>query len=724
MRLRQIKRVVKVAAGVGVGGVIVLYSYPRVRYWLENNANQVTPTVLAEEASKKVLNAPMPSRDSLLAALQKGEEYDMLVIGGGATGCGVALDGVSRGLKVALVEKFDFSSGTSSRSTKLIHGGVRYLQKAIMQFDIEQYRMVKEALAERANLITIAPHLAYPLPIMIPVYKYWQLPYYWFGIKMYDIVAGRQCLKSSYAIGKQRALELFPMLKGDKLKGAIVYYDGQQDDARMCLVLALTSAKLGAHVANHVEVVGLLKKTNEKGDEVVCGAKLKERFTGKQWEVKAKCVINATGPYTDTIRKFDDPTIKDICQPSSGIHIILPEYYSPADMGLLDPQTSDGRVIFFLPWQRLTMAGTTDIPCSISDNPSPTEAEIQFILKEIRNYLSPDVNVRRGDVLSAWAGIRPLVVNPNAKDTQSIARNHIIEVSKSNMVTIAGGKWTTYRHMAEETVDKAIEVCKLKPANGCVTTGLLLDGAHGYTPTLFIRLIQDFGLDTNVAKHLASTYGDRAFKVARMAQLTGKRWPVVGNKLHEDFSYIEAEVYQAVREYACTAIDVLARRTRLAFLNVNAAQQALPMVIDILAKELAWSKDRRKEETERAERFLRLEMGLNLKDESQRVPVNFTADEINTYVKRFRKLDYGNKGYVTANDLRDHFKKMGEHVSGHQLSEMLSEVDINRNGQIELGEYLQLMSALKTGVITSSRFAKATDLDMQKIDTARSGGGV
>jgi glycerol-3-phosphate dehydrogenase len=240
---------------------------------------------------------------------------------------------------------------------------------------------------------------------------------------------------------------------------------------------------------------------------------------------------------------MDDPTVKEICCPSSGVHIVLPGYYSPAQMGLLDPSTSDGRVIFFLPWQNQTIAGTTDLPCDITHSPKPTEDEIQFILTEIKNYLNKDVEVRRGDVLSAWSGIRPLVSDPNKGDTQSLARNHIVHVSGSNLVTIAGGKWTTYRAMAEHTIDAAIKACDLKPQYALSQTeSIQAEGAHGWSPTMYIRLVQDFGLDVEVARHLAQSYGDRAFNVAKMAALTGKRWPIIGKKIHPEFPYIDAEV--------------------------------------------------------------------------------------------------------------------------------------------------------------------------------------
>jgi glycerol-3-phosphate dehydrogenase len=274
---------------------------------------------------------------------------------------------------------------------------------------------------------------------------------------------------------------------------------------------------------------------------------------------------------------MDNKEVKKICQPSSGVHIVLPDYYSPSGVGLLDPHTSDGRVIFFLPWQKHTMAGTTDSPCQLTDYPSPAESDVDFIMKEIKNYLSEDVQVRRGDVLSAWCGLRPLVSDPNKADTQSLARNHIVHVSDSKLVTIAGGKWTTYRSMAEETVEAAIKACGLKPKlKESPTKGLFLEGGHEWSPVSFIRLVQDYGLETEVAIHLSNTYGDQADKVCDLGNLTGKRWPVTGIRLHQEFPYIEAEVKYAIKEYARSAVDIIARRTRISFLNVLAADEALP----------------------------------------------------------------------------------------------------------------------------------------------------
>ncbi|XP_050308416.1 glycerol-3-phosphate dehydrogenase, mitochondrial isoform X2 [Anthonomus grandis grandis] len=704
-------------------------------YLLFKEQNENWPSVNAQKSSQR-LKRPLPTRNEQIKSLQT-DKFDIIVVGGGATGAGCALDAVTRGLKTALIEADDFASGTSSRSTKLIHGGVRYLQKAIMQLDYEQYRMVKEALHERAAMLEQAPHLAHPLPIMLPVYTWWQVPYFWFGIKMYDLVAGGKTLKSSYYLSKKNALELFPMLKGNALCGGIVYYDGQQDDARMNLAIAITAARMGATVANHVKVTSLLKEKNSEGREVICGVTCRDEMTGKTWSVPTKCVINATGPFTDSIRKMDNPKVKEICSPSSGVHITLPGYYSPEQMGLLDPATSDGRVIFFLPWQKHTIAGTTDLPCQVTHNPKPTEDEIMFILEEVKNYLNPDVEVRRGDVLSAWSGIRPLVSDPNKPDTQSLARNHIVHVSDSNLVTIAGGKWTTYRSMAEETIDAAIAACKLEDIcsqKKSQTDGLLLEGAHEWTPTMYIRLVQDFGLECEVAQHLAKSYGDRAFAVAKMANLTGKRWPIIGKKIHPEFPYIDAEVRYGCREYAMTAIDMIARRVRLAFLNVQAAQEALPDIINIMAEELNWSEDEKKKQTKLATEFLQNEMGQNVNRASRdKIPINLSKEEIQLYIKRFQIIDKDRKGYVSINDIRRSLKSLGMKLTDEEIHTLLRDINLTFNGQLEMADYLQMMSAIKSGHVTYSRFARMAELEEQKheremlkknISVERSGGGL
>ncbi|KAJ6088284.1 Glycerol-3-phosphate dehydrogenase [Penicillium sp. IBT 16267x] len=582
---------------------------------------------------------------------QDEESYDLLVIGAGATGAGIALDAATRGLKVAVVERDDFSAGTSSKSTKLVHGGVRYLEKAVWELDynqsvegwfadklhyINRYKLVKEALRERKYFLNTAPHLSQWLPIMVPLQKWWQAPYFWAGCKAYDFLAGSEGIESSYFLTKSKAIDSFPMLKRDNVVGAMVYYDGAHNDSRMNVSLAMTAALYGSTVVNHMEVTGLTKDASGK----LNGARLKDLIPGKDGEeaqeftIRAKGIINATGPFTDSIRKMDEPETKEIVAPSSGVHIILPGYYSPSNMGLIDPSTSDGRVIFFLPWQGNTIAGTTDAPTEITPHPEPSEKDISWILSEIRGYLAPDINVDRSDVLAAWSGIRPLVRDPAKTSSQALVRNHLISVSPSGLLTCAGGKWTTYRQMAEEAVDEAIDVFKLKPrepvavpdisgvgGSGLVADGATLDGscqthqvrligAHGFSKTLFINLIQHYGLETDVAKHLTESYGDRAWQVAALSAPTNARFPVRGQRISGLYPFVDGEVRYAIRhEYAQTAVDVIARRTRLAFLNAEAALEALPKVIDLMAEELSWSNQRKDVEWKDSLSYLR-SMGL------------------------------------------------------------------------------------------------------------------
>lgn len=630
MAPRSVFRRLIIPSTLVLGSGALVYSL-RPRRLPGSDSPAVPPPTYAPDGSFKMPQFPRePTRLEQLAELKRrganlsqsadDDGYDMLVVGGGATGAGVALDAATRGLKVALVERDDFSSGTSSKSTKLVHGGVRYLEKAVWELDYNQYQLVREALKERKYFLQTAPHLSSWLPIMLPLDKWWKAPYYWAGTKFYDILAGSEGIESSYFLTRSKALEAFPMLKQTDLVGALVYYDGAHNDSRMNVSIAMTAALFGATVANHTEVTGLLKDDNGK----VCGATVKDRIaerngqSGEDITVKAKCVINCTGPFTDSLRKMDAQDVKEIVAPSSGVHVVLPGYYSPAKMGLIDPSTSDGRVIFFLPWQGNTIAGTTDSPCPISKNPLPDEESITWILDEIRGYLSPEMKVRRGDVLAAWSGIRPLVKDPNAKNTESLVRNHLIDVSPSGLMTCAGGKWTTYRQMAEECVDAAIKTYNLstKPVpnaprvsgteavddgadldGSCQTHKVRLVGAHGFSHTLFIPLIQHFGVETEVARHLVESYGDRAWKVASLCNLTEKRFPARGERISRLYPFVDGEVRYAVRhEYAQTAVDVLARRTRLSFLNAQAALEALPTVIDIMGEELGWDKNRQEVE--------------------------------------------------------------------------------------------------------------------------------
>ncbi|KAJ1659618.1 mitochondrial glycerol-3-phosphate dehydrogenase [Dispira simplex] len=755
------------AAVVG-GGSYYYYRQQRRRQRLQNpqdvqfglGSSLVYADAIAEDdrSTRPNLFWKPPSRSEMLNMLKglskDGQaqptdqgEFDLLVIGGGATGSGVALDAATRGLKVAMVERDDFSAGTSSRSTKLVHGGVRYLEKAFWELDIEQYNLVKEALHERKRFLEIAPYLSQQLPIMIPVYKWWQLPYFWAGCKAYDLLAGKQGLESSYLLTSSKAIEAFPMLKRDKLKGALVYYDGQHNDSRMNVAIALTAISHGAVVSNHVEVTELLKKPGPEGRELICGAKIRDVLTGEEFTVRAKGVVNATGPFTDSILHMETPTSQEIVAPSSGVHIILPKYYSPDHMGLIDPNTSDNRVIFFLPWQGHTIAGTTDSPTQVTENPLPKEEEIQWILNEVRRYLSEDIKVRRGDVLAAWSGIRPLVRDPNAKDTAGLVRSHMLYVSPGKMITIAGGKWTTYRNMAEETVDLAIQEFSLQPRNGCVTTTTKLIGSHGYTENLYVKLVQIFGLDASVARHLARDYGDRAWTVCTMADPTGQRFPLFGNRLSPLHPYIDGEVRYAVRnEYACTVVDVLARRTRLAFVNAQAAKDAIPGITRIMAKELGWNQEQQDKEILEAETFLQA-MGLpsSLAHANDTMPLAspavvatsrqpapvyeevsmrysqglFHPDELGRYLAIFSEYDRQGTGKIQRQELGNILTTLGLSVPSAQLKAAESQLHVEQLSQLEFEQFLDILGYLKEGMYEATNPAK-----FKRIPIHRSGGGV
>ncbi|KAF4122071.1 glycerol-3-phosphate dehydrogenase [Geosmithia morbida] len=624
-RLRNLRRPLGLAAATTAAVVVGGSGY----MYVNRRRHPVLPLAeVKRDASGKIIAPSFPtikSRVDQLAELRRSsssadsEEYDLLIVGGGATGTGIAVDAVTRGLKVAMVERDDFSSGTSSKSTKLVHGGVRYLEKAVLNLDYAQLELVIEALRERRTLLDNAPHLASSLPILLPLQKWWEAPYMWVGTKMYDLLAGSQALESSYYVGRSDALSMFPRLRKDNVVGGLVYYDGQQNDSRMNISLAMTAAAYGATVANHVEVTSL-----EKGaDGKICGAKLRDVLPGadgSEFTVRAKGVINATGPFADALQYMDKPDHKPIVAPASGVHLVLPGDVCPNGMGLLEA-SSDGRVVFVLPWQGKTVAGTTDTACEVEREPLATEKDVDFILEEVNKLLKPGSSLGRDDVLASWSGIRPLVRDPNAKNTESLVRNHLVTVSPSGLLTCAGGKWTTYRQMAQDAVDEAIRTFDLKPKTttladisgaglpaittdgACRTLETPVVGAHGWSPALASQLAEAHGLPADVAQHLATNYGDRAWAVAAL--------PGATTRLLADEPFVEAELRHGVRsEAGCTTSDLIARRTRLAFLDVNSAVKALPRVVDVAAEELGWSAARKDEEWSTTLSFMR-SMGLS-----------------------------------------------------------------------------------------------------------------
>lgn len=490
-------------------------------------------------------------RQERLAALQSGGIFDLLVIGGGATGCGIAVDAASRGLKVALVERNDFAEGTSSRSTKLLHGGVRYLEAAVKKLDRTHLKLVLEALRERGALLANAPHLSRKLALITPLYSWWEIPYVYAGLKLYDLLSGRRSIGSSRYLTRKQALTRFPGLKAEGLKGGVLYYDGQFLDSRLVIALMRTARANGALLLNQVEAVGL---THAAGK--VDGADLLDKLTGARWTVKARAVINATGPFADGVAKLDDKGAKPILTVSSGAHIVLDKSFVPDDTGLLIPKTHDGRVLFVLPWQGHALVGTTDEKAVVEEHPRPTREETAYLLDYVRQIFG--VEIGEEAVKSSWSGLRPLAFDPKAKNSAELARDHVLLTSPSGLITITGGKWTTYRLMSEEAVDHAVAQAGLS-AGPCRTETLkLFDPAE------------------------------------ELAALTAQGWD---KKLHPDHPYKEADVLQAVRqEDAVHAEDVLTRRLTLALVDRAAARAAAPKVIEIMAGELGWDEAARQAE--------------------------------------------------------------------------------------------------------------------------------
>lgn len=522
-------------------------------------------------------------RTELLKRLAS-ETFDLLVIGGGATGAGVALEAASRGLKTALVERYDFSEGTSSRSTKLIHGGVRYLELAVKTFDKVQLNLVRDALHERAIMLKNAPHLARPLWLLTPLYRVWEVPYYYTGLKLYDLLAGGARLQPAQRISARTTLERFPLINPSGLKGSVAYQDGQFDDARYNVELVLTAAQQGATVLNHAQVTALCKQNGR-----LVGAVVQDRLGGGEVEVAARVVVNATGPFSDAIRRMDDPSTPPLLKASSGIHIVLDKKYSPSDTGLLIPRTEDGRVVFVLPWLGATLVGTTDDPAPIADHPRASEEEIGYVLRQVKPYLG---EIPREAVRASWSGLRPLVSRPEA-DTARLARDHLIQQSPSGLLTLTGGKWTTYRKMALDLVNYAVGQFGLQAHPSC-TEQIPLLGGQGFVPDGAKKLKQ-MGFPPDVAQHLHQAYGSRAPLVAQIAAQG------YDHRLAQEWPYLEAEVIYAARyEMAQTPLDVLARRTRLAFLDTRAALAAIPRVAELMGRELGWDAPRVAWEQEKA----------------------------------------------------------------------------------------------------------------------------
>lgn len=496
-------------------------------------------------------------REKMLKRLKKQKEpWDVVVIGGGATGLGTAVDAASRGYKTLLLEQHDFAKGTSSRSTKLVHGGVRYLQ----QGDIS---LVLEALKERGLMIQNAPHLVKNQAFIIPNYEWWDGPFYQVGLKVYDLMSGKLGIGSSKKLSKEETVEHIPTIDQKGLKGGVVYYDGQFDDARMALTLAKTAKQYNGVVLNYFKVTGL-----EKDDhEIICGVKGQDLETGKHYSIKAKTVINATGVFADKVKKMDEPDVKDMIQPSQGIHLVVSKDFLPDKYAIMVPQTKDGRVMFAVPWHDKVVLGTTDtmIEKPVLE-PQARDSEIDFILETAGQYLAKQPT--RADVLSVFSGLRPLAKpEGDGKSTKEISRHHKVMISQSGLITIIGGKWTTYRKMAEDTVDNAMLIGAL-PERKCITMNLPV---YGYDKNL------DLTTDP------LAVYGTEKYQLLDLEEEN----PELGEILSETLPLRKSQVVWAVKhEMARTVEDMLARRVRGLFLDSSESLRIAPTVASIMAKEL------------------------------------------------------------------------------------------------------------------------------------------
>ncbi len=494
-------------------------------------------------------------RDEMIRRVRERAEqqkpWDIAVIGGGATGMGVAVDAAARGFDVVLVESHDFGKGTSSRSTKLVHGGVRYLEQGNVP-------LVMSALKERGLLRQNAPHLVHDLAFVVPNYSWWEAPFYGIGLKLYDLLAGKYGFGASKLLTKEETLERLPALEPEELRGGVIYYDGQFDDARLLIHLAMTAADHGATLVNYCPATGLLRD----GDGYVNGVTVLDEETGEELTLGARVVVNATGVFTDSVRKMADPTAEQLVVTSQGIHLVFDRSFLKAETALMVPRTSDGRVLFVIPWHGHAVAGTTDTPLDApSLEPKPLEEEIDFILETAGRYLSRPPS--RKDVLAVYVGLRPLVKGDGK--TSALSRDHVIHVDTSGLLTITGGKWTTYRHMAEDCVDHAITLGRLRE-EPCPTKNLHI---HGY-------------MEDAETMGALDVYGSDAEAIRALAQDQ-----LLASQLHADLPYIAAEVVWATRnEMARTVEDVLARRTRALFLNAGAASAMAEPVASLMAAEL------------------------------------------------------------------------------------------------------------------------------------------
>ncbi|KAF1743064.1 hypothetical protein MXB_3702 [Myxobolus squamalis] len=518
-----------------------------------------------------------PTRENLIHRL-KNEEFDVLVIGGGATGAGTVYEASARGLKAALVERNDFSSGTSSKSTKLIHGGVRYLQKAILNLDYEEFKLVKESLAERKLMLKDCPNMVTPIPILLPCSSLFDFVFKAIGLTLYQLISLDFSMFPKYA-SKRKIESLFPFINSDIIFNGIIYSDGQFDDARMNLSVIKSAISMGAAACNYVVVESLL----DDGDKFN-GVVLRDKISGEIFTCRTKSIVNATGAYTDSIRKMVDPSRIEICKPSLGTHLSMPKNLTQHGVGLLINEPNN-RVLFVLPWEGTTLLGTSDEETQIKEKPTPSKTEVSSLLARFSKIVKDESIADQKYVKSCWSGMRPLVVEPNSDSPHSsnLSRTHLIEVKK-NMVSVCGGKWTIFRKMGEDTIDSIEKIIGTEKQN--CDRHIHPYGSAGWTPEMTKMISSKHKIDLDVAEHLSRGYGLAAENIAKSSQKPLTR-------IHRDFPYTEEEItYICHNEYICTLEDIVARRLRLAFIDAQATEEVLDHVARLAGTSLGWSDEK------------------------------------------------------------------------------------------------------------------------------------
>jgi len=519
----------------------------------------------------------MRTREEILGSIEN-TSFDVCIIGGGATGAACALDAQLRGLKTVLVEAGDFAGATSSKSTKIIHGGVRYLEEAVKELDPAEYHVVNRALHERILMLKNGPYLSRTMEFLIPCYHWLDAGYYDVGLKLYDLIAGETSIFPSHFLSREETLRRMPTLKKDDLVGSIAYADGQFNDARYNIALVKTFWESGGDASNYVRVTGFQKDAGGK----IVAAEAEDQLSYKKFPIRARAFVNSTGPLADSLREFASPGIPPRMRLSKGSHILLPLDVLPSEDAMLIPKTEDGRVLFAVPWMGRLLVGTTEQEVAPGDELCLTKQEVDFILRQLNLYLEKPVT--KDQIVAGFAGARPLVSRGQG-DTKKLSRDDELEIDpRSGLISIMGGKWTTHRAMAQDTIDAAQRHLDV-PVTPTLTRNRPLTGSSGFTPVYWMSLLRNHEISEQTAQHLAGRYGTNTPEVLELA----KSDPELAKPIVEGFAPIRAEIVYSASEMAVTIEDVLARRVGLEFFSWKACIQAAPLVGAILGKHLGWS---------------------------------------------------------------------------------------------------------------------------------------